>query len=51
MGTDQLLDMVKFRSDTSDHETKDLMAENLLDSLVKRYEGEYESLNLVEFIN
>ena len=44
--------MVKFRSNASDHETKDLMAENLLDSLlVKRYEGEYESLDLVEFIN
>ena len=51
MGTDQLLDIFKFRSDMSDHKTNDSIAENLLDSLVERYEGEYESLNLVEFIH
>ena len=51
MGTDQLLDIFKFRSDMSDHQTKESIAENVLDSLVERYEGEYESLNLVEFIH
>ena len=50
MGTDQLLDIFKFRSDIS-YKAKDSIAENLLDILVERYEGEYESLSLVEFVD
>lgn len=51
MGTDQLLDIFSFRSEKSDHQPKDGVADHILDILVERYEAEYESLNLAEFIN
>lgn len=48
MGTDQLLDIFRFRSDKSDPNAKS--EENALDSLVERYEDEYSSLALSDFI-
>lgn len=48
MGTDQLLDIFRFRSDKSDPNNKH--SENTLDILVERYEDEYSSLALSDFI-
>lgn len=51
MGTDRLLDIFQYRSDvTTDasHQSSDL--ENALDALVERYESEYQSLSLRDFI-
>jgi len=51
MGTDQLLDIFKFRSEKSENKSSGADNENILDILVERYEDEYESLNLAEFID
>jgi hypothetical protein len=48
MGTDQLLDIFQV---SQRHVRPQNKGFDLLDSLVERYEGEYESLNLVEFIH
>jgi TATA-binding protein-associated factor len=48
MGTDQLLDIFRFRSENSDSKAK--ATENNLDALVERYEDEYASLFVGNFI-
>ena len=48
MGTDQLLDIFRFRSESSDSQAKDI--ESNLDTLVERYEDEYASLSVGDFI-
>lgn len=48
MGTDRLLDIFRFRSESS--ESKDHDMEEALDMLVERYEEEYSSLSLNGFI-
>lgn len=52
MGTDRLLDIFQYRSEVSkgaNGQSSDL--ENALDALVERYEYEYESLSLHDFIS
>lgn len=49
MGTDQLLDIFRFRSENSDSKSMDNVESNL-DILVERYEDEYASLSVGDFI-
>ena len=48
MGTDQLLDIFRFRSDKSESNAKN--CESSLDILVERYKDEYSSLALSDFV-
>jgi hypothetical protein len=52
MGTDRLLDIFQYRSDVTtevSHQSSDL--ETALDALVERYESEYQSLSIRDFIS
>jgi len=48
MGTDQLLDIFRFRSETADSNGNDM--DSTLDILVERYEEEYKNLSLDDFV-
>eukprot|EP00537_Pseudo-nitzschia_pungens_P013156 CAMPEP_0172388114 /NCGR_PEP_ID=MMETSP1061-20121228/5279_1 /TAXON_ID=37318 /ORGANISM="Pseudo-nitzschia pungens, Strain cf. pungens" /LENGTH=440 /DNA_ID=CAMNT_0013117929 /DNA_START=1 /DNA_END=1323 /DNA_ORIENTATION=- len=53
MGTDRLLDIFQFRGESSSSAKSSRVAsslENTLDNLVERYEDEYQSLSLRDFI-
>lgn len=48
MGTERLLDIFRFRSDRSGE--KDMGVKDDIDSIIERYEEEYNSLSLDEFL-
>jgi TATA-binding protein-associated factor len=48
MGTDQLLDIFRFRSETADSNGNDM--DSTLYILVERYEEEYKNLSLDDFV-
>ena len=50
MGTDRLLDIFQFRSESSTNSNSDSDFNNTLDSLVERYQDEYQSLSLNDFL-
>lgn len=50
MGTDRLLDIFQFRSESSKSSTDTSEFEDTLDALVDRYQDEYQSLSLNDFL-
>jgi hypothetical protein len=50
MGTDRLLDIFQFRSESSTKSNSVSDFNNTLDSLVERYQDEYQSLSLNDFL-
>jgi TATA-binding protein-associated factor len=51
MGTDRLLDIFRFRSEVGDGQSASNDMEDTLDALVERYEDEYTSVSVGEFIS
>jgi hypothetical protein len=51
MGTDRLLDIFRFRSEVGKGQSASNDMEDTLDALVERYEDEYTSLSVGEFIS
>jgi hypothetical protein len=50
MGTDRLLDIFRFRSEVNNGASTSNDMESALDALVERYEDEYVSLSVTDFV-